>query len=120
MEEHHKTYKYTEPEKSGSKQKEAQTEEGHTTSSPDDWLLPLLGSDLRLDCKEKIIIHQLKEKGRDTVTVMNHYKIKERRKKEVLPFSLSTDSPMIFCLLWVHLEGPKGDWGIKSKDPEEP
>jgi len=34
--------------------------------------------------------------------------------------SLSTDSPMIFCLLRVCAEGPKGDWGMKSKDSEEP
>ena len=48
---------YTAPENNGSKQKKAQIEEGHTTSSPDDWLLPLLGSDLRLDCKEEMTIH---------------------------------------------------------------
>ena len=76
MEEHHKTYKYTEPKKGESKQKKAQTEEGHTTSLPDNWLLPLLGSDLRLECREKITIHQLKEKGIDTVTAMNYCKIK--------------------------------------------
>ena len=71
MAEHHKTHKYTAPEMSGSKQKNAQTEEGHTTSPLGDWLLPFLGSDLRLDCKKEITIHQLKEKGRDTVTAMN-------------------------------------------------
>ena len=27
---------------------------------------------------------------------------------------------MIFCLLRVRLEGHKGDWGAKSKDPKEP
>ena len=64
----------------------------------------------------------MKEKGKGTVTVMNYCKIKERRRKEALLFSLSlsTDSPMIFCLLRVRPEGPKGVWGIKSKDPEEP
>ena len=34
--EHHKTHKYIASEKDGSKQKKAQTEECHTTSSPDD------------------------------------------------------------------------------------
>ena len=34
--EHHKMYMYTALEKNGSKQKNAQIEEGHTTSSPDD------------------------------------------------------------------------------------
>ena len=82
-------HKYTAPEKSGSKQKKAQTKEGHTISSLDDWLLLLLRSDLCLDCKEEIIIHQLKEKGRDTITAMNYCKIKERRRKEALSFSLS-------------------------------
>ena len=51
--EHHQMHKYTALEKNGSKQKKAQTEEGHTTSLPDDWLLPLLGSNLCLDCQKK-------------------------------------------------------------------
>ena len=89
MAEHHKTHKYTASEKSGSKQKKAQIKEGQTTSSSDDWHLPLLGFDLCLDCKEKITIHQLKKKGKDTVTAMNYCKIEERRRKEALPFSLS-------------------------------
>ena len=39
-----------------------------------------------------------------------------------MPFSLSLnkDSTTVFCLLWVHLEGPKGEWGMMSRDPEEP
>ena len=45
----------------------------------------------------------------------------ERRRKEALPFSLSlsTESPMVFCLLRELLEGPKGDWGTKLGDPKE-
>ena len=66
-------------------------------------------------------IHQLKEKGRDTTRTMNYCKIKERR-KDALPFSLSLsiESPMVFHLLRVRLEGPKGDWGTRLKDPKEP
>jgi len=45
---------------------------------------------LRLDYKEEITTHQLKEKGKDTATtIISYYKIKERRRKEALPFSLS-------------------------------
>ena len=36
-----------------SKRQKAQIKKNHTTSSPDDWLLPFLGSNLRLDCKKK-------------------------------------------------------------------
>ena len=45
---------------------------------------------------------------------------REKKKRGLALLSLSTNSPMVFYLLWVHLEGPKGDWGIKSKDAEEP
>ena len=45
---------------------------------------------------------------------------KEKKERGFALLFLSTDSPMTFCLLQVRLEDPKGDWGIKSKDPEEP
>ena len=82
---------------------------------------------LRLQKKKKKNTHQLKkkkekEKKRKDIatTIISYCKTKERRRKEALPFSLSTESPMIFYLLQVLLEGPKGDWGAKSKDPKEP
>jgi len=77
-----------------------------------------------LDCKEKIIIHQLKEKGKDIVTtIISYCKNKREEGKRPCPslsLSFSTKSPMIFCLLQVCLEGPKGDWSTKSKDPKKP
>ena len=47
-----------------SKRQKVRMEENYTTSSPDDWLLPFLGSDLRLDYqKKKSLISSKKKKG---------------------------------------------------------
>lgn len=46
--------------------------------------------------------------------------ISREKKKSFAILFLPTDPLIIFCLLWVHLEVPKGDWGVMSKDPEEP
>ena len=77
-------HKYTALEKNGSKQKKAQTEEGHTTSLPDDWLLPLLGFDLRLDCKKKKKNnnHSLVERERERHSNSNELLQNKREKKE--------------------------------------
>ena len=68
-----------------SKRQKARIKKNHTTSSPDDWLLPFLGSDFCLDCKKK------KKKSLISLKRMitTNCNIKERRRKETLPFSLS-------------------------------
>ena len=76
-------HKYIALEKNGSKQKKAQTEEGHTTSSSDDWLLHLLGFDLRLDCqKKKNNNHSLVERERERHSNNNELLQNKREKKE--------------------------------------
>ena len=66
--------------------------------------------------------HSSVERERERHSNSNELLQNKREKKErgLALLSLSTDSPMVFCLLRVHLKGPEGDWGIKSKDPEEP
>lgn len=49
-----------------------------------------------------------------------HSSVGKKKKKSLAILFLPTDPLIIFCLLWVHLEVPKGDWGVMSKDPEEP
>ena len=102
---------------------------GHTTSSPKECLLAPLGSDLRLNCKKRMAIHQLKkekEKEKKKETQSNNKPRqtddqKKKKRKEALPFSLSlsTGSFTVFYLLRVRLEGPRGDWGVMSRDPKE-
>ena len=86
-----------------SKWQKARIKENHTTSSPNDWLLPFLGSNLRLDCKENN--HSLVQE--------NNNKLQHKREKKergLAHLSLSTGSPSLFCLLRVCLEGPKEPW----------
>ena len=78
-------HKHIVPEKGIKANREAWIRKGHTTSSPDDWHLPFLESYLHLDYKENN--HSSAEKGEGAATTMTN--IKERRRKEVLPFSLS-------------------------------
>ena len=47
-------------------------------------------------------------------------KKKEKKERSLALLSLSIDSLEVFCLLRVRLEGPKGGWDTKPKDPKEP
>ena len=85
------------------KQQKARIKENHTTSSPDDWLLPFLGFDLRLDYKENN--HSFVQENNNK---LQHKR--EKKEKGLALFSLSTGSPSLFCLLRVRPEGPKEPW----------
>ena len=66
---------------------------------------------------KKTTTHQLK--GRRGYNNNDKHK-REKKERGLALLFLSTDSLMVFCLLWVHLEGPKGDWDTKSEDPKGP
>ena len=116
------TYVHSTGEGKEASNKKAQVKEDHTTSSPEDWLLPSIGSDLRLDCKRGATIHQLKKKKkqrerererekRETQqkqqTRTGKKKRREKKERGLTLLSLSTDPSIVFCLQWVHPEDPK-------------
>ena len=66
------------------KQQKARIKENHTTSSPDDWLLPFLGFDLRLDYKENN--HSFVQENNNK---LQHKREKKERGLAILSLSLS-------------------------------
>ena len=90
-----------------SKRQKARIKKNHTTSSPDDWLLPFLGSDLRLDCKKK-----KKQKQKTLISskrmITTNCNIKERIRKEALPFSLSLSLYRVSKPLLLTTSTPRG------------